>query len=68
MRCFLGDLQGVAFQHPMKCNRINLIWEDGSIPGESAKEEHDGRHLHVDGWVWMMGKNIEIYLQIYDTG
>ena len=55
----LEDLQGVSFQHPMKCNRKNMIWEDGSLPWESAKEEHDGRHLYVDGWVWMMTKKLE---------
>ena len=26
-----GDLQEIAFQHPMKCKDKNLIWEDGIL-------------------------------------
>ena len=67
-RSSLEDLRGATSQHPMKCKRRNLVWEAGSLPWESVKEEHNGRHLHVDGWVWMMSKKLESYLQIYDTG
>ena len=62
------NLEKIAFQHPMKCKSRNMIWENDSLPWESAKEGQDGRHPHVDGWVWMMRKKLESYLQIYDTG
>ena len=61
-------LEKISFQHPMKCKSRNMIWENEIIPWESVKEEQYGRHPHVDGWVWMMSKELEIYLQIYDTG
>ena len=31
VRSFLGDLQGVAFQHPMECTNKNMIWDKGSV-------------------------------------
>ena len=43
----LGDLQGLTFQHPMKCKGINLSWEDGSLHWRSTKMKHGRRHLHV---------------------
>ena len=68
VRSSLGDLQGVAFQHPMKCKKKNMIWEGDSLHWKGTKIEHDGRHLHVDGWVWMVRKTLESYFKIYDTG
>ena len=39
-----GDLQEIAFQHPMKWKDINLIREDGIIHWRNANFEHDVRH------------------------
>ena len=64
----LGDLQEVAFQHPMKCKGKNLIWENGSLHWRSTKMEHGGRHPHLDEWVWMVSKRLVSNLHIYDTG
>ena len=35
-RFFLGDLQGVASQHPMRCKGRNLLLENGSIIWEGT--------------------------------
>ena len=68
VRSFLGDLQGVAFQHPMECKKKNLIWEKGSLHWKGTKVYHDGRHSHWEEWEWMESKKLVSYLQIYDTG
>ena len=57
----------VAFQYPMKCKDINLIWEDGSLHGKGTKIESEERHPQMDEWMCMESKKLVSYLQIYDT-
>ena len=55
----------IAFQDPMRCR--NLIWDDGSPHGRSTKMNDGRRHPQLVEWMWMERKNMERYLQIYDT-
>lgn len=57
-RYSLGGLQGVEFQHPMKCKKKNLIWEDGNLLWRSTKVEIGRRHPSVVKWMWMEIKKL----------
>ena len=63
----LTDLQGISFQHPMKCKERNMIWEDGSLHWKGTKVEHDRRHPHRNEWRRMESRKLGSYLKIYDT-
>ena len=68
VRSFLGDLQGVAFQHPLECKKEGLIWGEGIILWKGTKADHDGRHSHWEEWEWMESKKLVSYLHLYDIG
>ena len=55
-------LEKIAFQYPMKCKDINLIWEDGSLHGKGAKIENERRHPQMIEWMWMKSKRLVSHL------
>ena len=44
-------LEKLTFQNPMKCKDKNLIWEDGSPHGRSAKMRRRRRHPQMIEWM-----------------
>ena len=61
----LGDLQEIAFQHPMKCKDRNLKWEDGILHWRGTKMEHDQRHPHFDESIRM--SIVQAYEEVFPS-
>jgi len=61
-RSSLRDLQGPAFQTPMKCKERALVWEDGSPHGSSTKRGRRRRHPQGAKWVQMKRKRLISHL------